>query len=74
MFNREYQRRAARQALTAAGLTLAQDDSNFYRPAKRVHAGVVVKQCKERSGKLQGLQLELFPDRPLADLFPEAYQ
>ena len=39
------------------------------------------KKSKQRAGKLQGIQLELFPDplvprdpeRPLVDLLPEAY-
>ncbi len=83
--NREYHRRAARQALGRVGAGLDRDDSQFYRPAKRVRPGIAAGQCKKRSGKLQGLQLELFPGermsvpvsdpaRPLADLFPEAYQ
>jgi hypothetical protein len=86
MFNREYQRRASRQALSNLGAGLVRDDSQFYRPARRTRPGVAAKQCKKRSGKLQGLQLELFPDtqslnsrvpdpaRPLGDLFPEAYE
>lgn len=58
----------------------------FQRPsAPRKVASV---RCKKRSGKLQGMQLDLFesfyrpevpvrpapdPARPLADVFPEAY-
>jgi hypothetical protein len=88
MFNREYQRRAAAQGLQSLGIGLAKDEaSGFYRPARRVSAG---KRCKKSSGPLQGIQLELFADppdarfyrpsvirdsgRPLADLFPEAYE
>jgi hypothetical protein len=82
VFNREYQRRAASQALDRAGASLVRDDSGFYRPAKRTRPGVAVKDCKTSSNKLQGVQLELFaktvqvvqdPSRPLFDLFPEAY-
>jgi|ERR1039458_742197 hypothetical protein len=58
----------------------------FQRP--KVNRLPLVIRCKKRSGKLQGLQLDLFesfyrpevpvrptpdPARPLADLFPEAY-
>ena len=86
MFNREYQRRAARQALGRIGAGLVQDDSHFYRPARRPQPGIAVKGCRKRTEGLQGMQLELFaetvqsvqvvqdPERPLFDLFPEAYE
>jgi hypothetical protein len=72
--NREYHRRAARQALDKLGAGLVRDESQFYRPARRIRPGIVAKPGK--TGKLQGLQLELvFPEEhPLADIFPEAYQ
>jgi hypothetical protein len=61
---------------------------SFYRPSKRVSPrGAAAKACKKGSERLQGVQLELpfpFPqatparaidaERPLLDLFPEAYQ
>ena len=88
MYNREYQRRAAAQGLRSFGIGLEKDQaSGFYRPIRRVTAG---KRCKKSSRPLQGVQLELFADppdpnfyrpdvirdpaRPLADLFPEAYE
>jgi hypothetical protein len=61
-------------------------DRSPYRPKRR--SVIAAKQCKKRSGKLQGVQLGLFedfyrppaparviadPERPLADVFPEAY-
>jgi hypothetical protein len=87
MYNREYQRRASAQGLRLLGIGLQKDEaSGFYRPARRVTAG---KRCKKSSRPLQGIQLEMFadppdpkfyrpavirdPERPLADLFPEAY-
>ena len=74
MFNREYHRRAARQALGRVGASLVLDDSHFYRPAKRVPPGIKVQQRNNAA-----TQLELFApardhDRPLADIFPEAYE
>lgn len=98
VINREYQRRAARQVLDQVGLAAVQDNSGFYRPAKRTAPGSLYtvgtrkKGSFRTSGKLQGVQLELFtshfptsneetkqevnqdPERPLCDLFPEAYQ
>ncbi len=87
MFNREYHRRAARQALEGIGAALAPDNSGFYRPVKRTRPGAAVKarmlqKRASASGYMQGVQLELFadkmsdstnPDQPLSDLFPEAY-
>jgi hypothetical protein len=78
--------------LAALGERLDSDRPPFHRPEEPVRAGIAAKRCKKRSGKLQGLQLELFPDppdptfyrppaaraldpeRPLADVFPEAYE
>lgn len=73
MFNREYHRRAARLALSQAGLTLAHDpNSGFYRPAKRPDPRP--KKKEPRAGPIQ-LQLNFYdPDKPLADVFPELYQ
>jgi hypothetical protein len=88
MYNREYQRRAAAQGLRDLGIGLEKDEaSGFYRPAKPVRAG---KRCKKGSGRLQGVQLELFSDAPdprfyrppvirdpacpLKEYFPEAYE
>lgn len=86
MFNRSYQIRSSRGVMVSAGEILeelverASDRQGFYRPRRRPRPGA--KQ--QRSGKLQGVQLELFADRPsivdrapdparpLADLFPEA--
>jgi hypothetical protein len=66
--------------------------SAFYRPKQPVRPGNAAKGCKKGSGRLQGVQLELFPqndpnfyrstlvkakvdpERPLADLFPEAFK
>jgi hypothetical protein len=94
MFNREYQRRAARQALGRVGAALERDESHFYRPARRLAPG---RKCNTQRAPGPE-QLELFAeigaqqltpgeivttpvknftpdsDRPLADLFPEAYQ
>lgn len=88
MFNREYQRRAARQALERVGVDLVQDNSGFYRPERRPWPGTRVAKVSQKN-RPRGLQLELFqteqpamqvsrlstdPERPLFDLFPEAYQ
>lgn len=98
MFNREYQRRAARQVLERLGIDVVQDNSGFYRPERRPWPGTRPATLS-RKNRPQGLQLELFADngvqeftgceilhtpvknspamsadRPLLDLFPEAYQ
>lgn len=56
---------------------------------RKTRSRVAVKQCKKGSGKLQGVQMGLFedfyrppapvrpaadPNRPLLDVFPEAYR
>ena len=72
MFNREYHRRAAKQALQQVGAGLVQDNSGFYRPVKRPDP----KAKRALQHPLAAQQLEFnFPEekRPLADLFPEAY-
>ena len=92
--NRSYQIRSRRYGLVSAGDVIqelverARDRERFYRPERRTKPGIAAKECKKSSGKLQGVQLELFadelkvncspsvnsdPDRPLFDLFPEAY-
>ena len=62
----------------------ATENGKYYRPPRRVKPGA----GRRKEKKLQGEQLELFgpdparivqnvqndPDRPLADLIPEAYQ
>lgn len=88
MFNREYQRRAARQVLERLGIDVVQDNSGFYRPERRPWPGTRPATLS-RKNRPQGLQLELFqaeqpamqvsrlptdPEHPLFDLFPEAYQ
>lgn len=57
----------------------AAEDRRYYRPRRRVKPGAERKRTSEQASK----QLELFappaprivkdPNRPLADLFPEAY-
>lgn len=44
--------------VVAAAAEHADSKPTFYRPAN------AAKHCKKRSGKLQGLQLSLFPDPP----------
>jgi hypothetical protein len=62
---------------------------NFYRPKRCIQPAIAANRCKKRTtGKLQGVQLDLFsafyrpeapvrpqpdPERPLLDVFPEAY-
>ena len=73
MFNREYQRRAARLALARAGATLARDpNSEFYRPAKRPDPRPAPSA---RPGVPEQLKLNFSSpeDFPLIDVFPEAY-
>jgi len=72
MFNREYQRRAARLALARAGVGLVRDaESGFYRPAKRPDP----RPAKVRPSGPEQLKLNFSSpkDFPLIDLFPEAY-
>lgn len=71
VFNREYQRRAARQALARIGFGVARDpNSGFYRPAKRTNP----KPEKKNIRGPEQLALNFDADRPLADLIPEAYE
>jgi hypothetical protein len=72
VFNKSYHAVASRGGLVSAGDVIQE---LVERAADR-------QRAKKRSGKLQGVQLELFPaqpavqrppaDRPLGDLFPEA--
>jgi hypothetical protein len=89
VFSREDERCAARQALEQIGASLTLDTSGFYRPARRTITGQKAENKRKVTGKLQGVQLEMFhvepfsptasgasvknPDMPLSDLFPEAY-
>jgi hypothetical protein len=80
--------------LVAAAFEEAQ---TFYRPKRRIQPAIAANRCNKRTnslqksttGKLQGVQLDLFsafyrpeapvrpkpdPERPLADVFPEAYE
>lgn len=70
-FNREYQRRAARVALARVGVELIRDQTGtFYRPAKR--PSPVLPQPPRDTRQLT---LDFSdPEKPLADLFPEAYE
>jgi hypothetical protein len=65
LLNREYQKRATRQGIRSF---LAQ---GFYRPAKL--ADPRPKRAKPAGGPEQ-LRLDFSADRPLHDLFPEAYE
>jgi hypothetical protein len=75
VFNKTYHARARRTGLVSAGQLL---EDLALRAADRRRRE---KKSKQRAGKLQGIQLELFPepepttaaDRPLFDLFPEAF-
>ena len=72
MFNREYQRRAAKQALREIGAELARDEnSGFYRPAWRPDPR---PPKKKRVGESEQLNLNFNGDQPLRDVFPEAYE
>jgi hypothetical protein len=73
MFNRSYQMRAVREA--GGGHQVAKQfyEDDFYRPKTRVRPGkvrpgkaaeVAAKDCKNSSGRLQGVQLELFAAGP----------
>ena len=84
MFNRSCQRRRGELQQLGEILNAALETANagYYRPRIKVKPG-----AKKRTGKLQGVQLDLDFDRqpreehrpldpmdlPLADLFPEAY-
>lgn len=74
-FNREYQRRAARIALSRVACEVIEDpNSGFYRPAYRP----IPKAEKSAFELVEEAQLALDfevrdPAKPLADLFPEAY-
>jgi len=68
----------------------AADRQRFCRPERRtspgIRPGARANKCKKSGGKLEGVQLELIAEpvsttvdvssaeRPLFDLFPEAYQ
>jgi hypothetical protein len=73
MWNREYQRRAARFALARAGIILARDaNSGFYRPAKRPDPRAPKKQ-RDAPEQLNFNFADRSYDReeqPLADLIP----
>lgn len=70
-FNREYQRRAARQGLAALGIGAKRDTpSGFYRPA---FITPPTKKAEKKLGKRPVSatgQMQLFP---LIDLFPEQF-
>lgn len=81
--NRERERRQARRALSAIGVGLRVDTSGFYRPAIRPDPR---QKCQPQLGKPEQLFLNFNappapaeprkwnPERPLEDIFPEAYQ
>lgn len=74
-FNREYQRRAARIALSRVACEIIQDpNSGFYRPAYRPNP-VPEKSAHELVRQAQmTLDFDVRdPQKPLADLFPDAY-
>ncbi len=81
MYNREFQRRTAARVLARLNTGLARDESGFYRPEKRVAPR---QDVRNRSGRLRRalsrdspMQLALNfadPEKPLGDLFPEAYE
>lgn len=74
-FNREYQRRAAKIALSRVACELIQDpNSGFYRPAYRPIPGAQ-KSAFELVHQAQlALDFETHdPSEPLRDVFPEAY-
>ena len=81
IFNREYHRRAAKQALKRVGAGLRPDTSGFYRPERRPNpvsarldprllGGHGIRRADPRQLSLDFTD----PARPLADLFPEAYE
>ena len=86
MFNKTYQSRAVRKAVIQAlprlpepwrplVVVAAAAEEVFYRPQRRVPAGIAGKRRKKGSPSLQReLNFARDPDRPLFDLFPEAYQ
>jgi hypothetical protein len=81
VFNRTFQ--ARRGDLVSAGEVLqelverAAERQHFYRPERRPRPGCPRPQGRKKPGPpLQGTQLSLNfadPDKPLADIFPEAY-
>ena len=70
-FNREYQRRAARQGLARLGIGVVRDaPTGFYRPALITPP---TKKAEKKLGKRPTNatgQMQLFP---LADIFPEQF-
>jgi hypothetical protein len=76
LFNREYHRRAARQALAKVGLIVLRDEnSGFYRPAIRPDPRPKAKEKLEAAGQM-ALRFEAPADaeHPLRDIFPTAYE
>jgi len=72
--NREYHRRAARQALrVAGGLALYDPNTGFYRPALRPVPYERREQRKPRAVPAEQMSLDFEERKPLQDLFPEAY-
>lgn len=73
MFNREYQKRATRQGIRSFVAT-----AEFYRPAVRPMAVRDFAQRKRRNRSWtvppEQMKLDFSTDRPLNDVFPEAYE
>lgn len=69
MFNREYQKRAARLALRRVGAGIEKDETGlFYRPARKTSPSAKPQRDNRQ------MKLDFERDRPLADIFPEAYE